>query len=145
MPGFLLTWNPAIGDQGDNWSDDDLVKKLISPFRRKGEIFLNWRTAAPRKMQIGDQVFLLKQGPRPKGIFGIGTVVKMAEREPDEPDRFRVRVQITKLVNPVKGEFLAGEMALTDMIGKLLVGARFSGRSIPEDRLKRLNKYLAKG
>lgn len=141
MQGFLLTWNPVIGEEGDNWSDDDLVRGLVKPFRKKGFVQTHWRTGAPKKMQPGDRVFLLKQGSRPKGIFGVGHILRRAVREPSDM-RHRVYVRITHLVNPVERKFFVDEGEFIDILGRSLLGARFSGRSIPEDRLSILDKKL---
>lgn len=139
MNGFLLTWNPVIGDTPGNWSDDDLVRELIRPFKSKGFVVTNWRTASPRMMERGDVVFLLQQGRKPAAIFGAGVTLEKPRRKPNEARRFAVKVKITKLSNPVKGEFLISGPACRDLLGRL-VATRFSGRRIPDETLERLLK-----
>lgn len=141
MKGFLLTWNPAIGHASGNWSDDGLVKGLVRPFRAKGFAVTSWRTAAPRLMEPGDAVFLLQQGRQPKAIFGAGVIVQKPRRRMHEARRYEVKVKITKLSNPAKGEFLVSGPATRDILGRL-VATRFSGRRVPDEALAKLLKAV---
>lgn len=142
MPAFLLTWNPLAAARHDGWAEQKMTTYIIKPFAKKGTLETWWSTGAPRMMQIGDAVFFLKQGPKPTGIFGRGEIISFPQRLPRDPRRHRVKVRVTELTDVVKNEFLLGEMLCREILGRALVGTRFSGRSIPQDRLAPLLKTL---
>lgn len=142
MRAFLLTWNPAAAARHDGWAEQKMSTCIIRPFAKKGFVETWWSTGAPKMMQIGDPVYFLKQGPKPIGIFGRGEIISLPQRLPRDPRRHRVKVRVIELTDVVKNEFMLGEMLCKEILGRALTGARFSGRSIPEDRLAPLRKIL---
>lgn len=142
MPAFLLTWNPKAAARHDGFAEQKMNTYVIRPFNKNGSVETWWSTFSPKLMQVGDPVFFLKQGPKPKGIFARGEVITDPQRQPRDPRRHRVKVRVTELADVVKNEFLLGEFLSHEVLGKSLMGARMSGRSIPEDKLEALLKVL---
>jgi hypothetical protein len=66
---FLFAWK-----EKKEGHPDDGVRKAVETFRSKGTAKIWWRCHAIRKVRIGDQAYLLRQG-KPRGIFGRGTVI----------------------------------------------------------------------
>lgn len=67
MDTYLLTWNP------NRWSwhiDKDLVS-----IRSHGYVDGRWSCGNTRRIQPGDQVYLLRQGLEPRGILASGTAI----------------------------------------------------------------------
>lgn len=142
MRAFLLTWNPKAADRHDGWAEQKMSTYVIKPYFKKGAVETWWGTFSPKLMQEGDTVYLLKQGAKPKGIFGRGQVITAPQRQPQSPRRHRVKIRVTELADVVKDEFLLGEFLSHEILGRSLMSARMSGHSIPEDRLEALEKVL---
>lgn len=69
MTTFLLTWNPK------KWDDDGWVQRSADQYRRREKIDgTRWSSARRHGYELGDRVFLLKQGVEPRGIVGSGWV-----------------------------------------------------------------------
>ncbi|MEH0673091.1 HNH endonuclease [Vibrio owensii] len=66
MSTFLLTWNPK------NWGQDEYMKYYQE--YEQGSI-LRWSCGTTKKINVGDPIYLLKQGIGQKGIIGSGIVV----------------------------------------------------------------------
>lgn len=65
MPTYLLTYNPT------HWEWDDLPEIALQS--ADGEIIVeSWSTGSSKRIRTGDRIFLLKQGPEPRGIIGSG-------------------------------------------------------------------------
>jgi hypothetical protein len=64
---YLFTW------KNDHWPRENLLK-FVNDFESKGMVEEDWTCAAFRQIQPGDRAYLLKQGERPRGIFGRGRV-----------------------------------------------------------------------
>ena len=60
MPTYLLTWNP---DRKHRWDDLQALLKGGSK---------DWSCGTRKSIPIGSRVFLLKQGPEPRGIVASG-------------------------------------------------------------------------
>jgi 5-methylcytosine-specific restriction enzyme A len=67
MSRYLLTWNPGTWSQNNF---DDYFARYEA-----GEI-LRWSCGTTKKIVIGDEFFLLKQGRGNRGIIGSGVIVK---------------------------------------------------------------------
>src|SRR5689334_5317397 len=69
MATYLLTWNPLRW----HWDDiDDEVEQL----RRDGLIPSQWACGNSRHIAVGDRIFMLKQGPEPRGLIASGWVTE---------------------------------------------------------------------
>ena len=80
MAVWLLTWNPDRW----HWEDYDEECKEAS---RENPIYFNW-SCQSKKIQIGDEFFLIKLGKLPRGIIAHGTITEgMFEYEHWDEDR----------------------------------------------------------
>lgn len=71
MRTFLLTYNPDRSAQFSDgeWHDD------LEAVRAGASIPGRWSTGARTSLDIGDRVYLLRQGPEPRGIIASGWTV----------------------------------------------------------------------
>lgn len=123
MKTFLLTWNPA------NWAwedyDDD-VKRV----RRGKPVTRNW-TCQTKKVDIGDRIFLLRQGSEGRGVLGAGYATGVPER--DDNGTLRVKVRFEELLPLAqrldRSELSRGQLAA----GEAEWNTRFSGRVLPDE------------
>lgn len=78
MSSWLLTWNPEKWQWTDY--DEDCEKALNEP-----SISFSW-SCHSKKVKVGDEFFLMKQGKPPRGIIAHGTITKgmFEERHWDE-------------------------------------------------------------
>lgn len=69
MAAYLLTWNPKRTpfDVLPNWSKE-VKKSKTKEFR--------WSCGRRQQIQVGDRVFLIRLGKKPKSIFASGRVTK---------------------------------------------------------------------
>ncbi len=98
---FILTWNPERWI----WSslDADLARMLTGE-----RVRLRRSTGNTRKIVEGDRVYLLKQGPLPRGIMASGVVVSATEedlhydqaRAQEGETAFYVEFELDRLVSP---------------------------------------------
>ena len=65
MSTYLLTWNP------DKWPWSNL-EQVVAHLAEIGNLLDNWSCGLNKGIQIGDRVFLLRQGVEPRGIFASG-------------------------------------------------------------------------
>lgn len=76
MVTFLLTWNPLKGA----WPNDEF-DEILSTIKKDGRAACNWSCGNTKKIRTGDRVFLLKQGPDPRGLIASGWVTSDAYSE----------------------------------------------------------------
>jgi len=69
MSTYLLTWNP------DRWAWAEL-SRAVDLVREEGSALRRWSCGNTRKIEVGDRVFLLRQGVEPRGIIASGTVIE---------------------------------------------------------------------
>lgn len=68
---YLLIWNPNNWE----WHRDDLDTK-IEDIRRGRRVVDRWSCGNSKNIRVGDQIYLMRLGKEPRGIFGVGTVVR---------------------------------------------------------------------
>lgn len=95
MATYLLLWNP------DQWSHDNIVRMILE-LKSTGRAREPWRFNAHKKGKEGDEVFLVKTGAYPKGIFGHGVLFGDAFREvgSDGKEHWMFNVEFDALVDP---------------------------------------------
>jgi len=81
---FLLTWNPT------RWSWDDL-KRERDRLSRGEPVVMRWSTGNTRRISIGDELFLMKQGDAPRGIVAHGRAVSDVFDQPHWDDERRAK------------------------------------------------------
>jgi predicted HNH restriction endonuclease len=122
LKSFVITWNDA------SWPYDKLLPFLKVQAKGK-KAKLNWRFAPTRMCAVGDEVFLLKQGKRPKGIFGYGHIAGEPYREGDTP---YAPIVFDLLVDPFE-KMLIDEGTVEKILETSVINHARSGISIPED------------
>src|SRR3712207_7682832 len=75
MTTWLFTWNPA------RWEWESLPRdaRAVRSGRACSEDY--WTTGTTTSVREGDRFFLLKQGPKPRGIIGSGRVISDSRSE----------------------------------------------------------------
>lgn len=69
MSTYLLTWNPFKS----SWPE---INAAIDEITRVGYSDCRWSCGVTKKIQIGDRVFLMRQGKSNPGIIGSGKVIR---------------------------------------------------------------------
>jgi hypothetical protein len=135
MPAFLLTWKEI-------WWPHENIVRMVREVQTKGYVDEPWRIRSHRKAQPGDRVWVLRQGPGPKGIFGAGHI--MAPPSPgiaaNGETRWMVPVRFEDLMDPMQ-KLLIGEDATVGVLGEK-IGARASGDPIEDEQSAALEKFL---
>ncbi|MDJ0391079.1 HNH endonuclease [Roseomonas sp. E05] len=106
-----------------------------------------WRLASHKAAQIGDRVYLFKQGTGPKGIFGVGDIVGPPSMQPDPDDiegglTYRATIRFTQLVDPLD-TFLLDFSTIQDLVPTTLIAIQSSGTAVPSGSISELERLLA--
>jgi HNH endonuclease len=135
MPTFLLTWNP---ERFVEW--DDLAETAAKTAR--GETYRgNWSSGNTKSIVEGDRLFLLKQGPEPKGIMGSGRAVSGCY-EADHWDEAKaaagrkslfVEVEFDRILDPESEPILSPSVFTTGALSKVYWRPPASGFPISEE------------
>lgn len=97
MTTWLLTWNPRFS----RWYDmgEDLLTIL-----QGGKVPTRWSTGHTKSVQPGDQVFFLRQGMKPTGLFARGIAVRGCYQERHWRDKSRMAnyalFEVQEMVSP---------------------------------------------
>jgi 5-methylcytosine-specific restriction protein A len=140
MATFLLTWVP------ERYPLARLRDREIAATHR-GESCI-WSTGTRKKMDRGDRLFALKQGPEDPGVFGVGRAVSEIylgklehERRDsainDDETALVVDVTFDTLFEPDEEHVLPLEL-LKDRIPGVFWHPRGSGIQVPEDSAQQL-------
>ena len=134
MTAFLLTWKET------GWPHDNLVR-MAKEFEKNGFVEEPWRIAAHRKAKAGDQVWILKQGRGPKGIFAAGHILGAAQRGEagNGKSAMMVPVRFEAFVDPEKG-MVIGEEATRQILRGEQIAAQASGYPLDENQTTSLEK-----
>ena len=129
MPTYLLTWNPR------RWAWDDFDEVYRSA-REVGYLDSRWSCGVTRRIKTGDRVFLLRQGPEPKGIFAAGAVTS----EPFEEEHFTdegktawyIETRFDVVLRP-ESEILPRSALARGKLREVFWNTQASGMSIPPE------------
>lgn len=72
---YLLTWNPTR-------FPFPTLEEHLEQIRSQGFSHFRWSTGNRRNMETGARVLLLRQGPEPRGLVGVGAVEGRVEEGP---------------------------------------------------------------
>jgi hypothetical protein len=127
MPNFFLLWNPAEWDYSN-------IQRLLQSYSEQGWAEEDWRFKATRQVQVGDQVWLYKTRPSPKGIFGVGKVMSRPFRSSGSDGKMHsmVKVRFEHITDP-NHTFIVSE-AQVSLLSEFKVG-RASGNGRISSRL----------
>lgn len=123
MSAFLLTWKE------DNW-DYSNIESMLEKFNLQGWVDESWRLRSHKKAQVGDRVWLLRQGPGARIIFGFGEITSPIVRSIDYGKPI-APVRFSKFVDP-KTSYLLGEDVVMRFLRKSQINAQASGDPLTE-------------
>lgn len=144
MPTHILTWNPAT------WGWDDLFD-VLDHVDAGESIELTWSAGNTTSIPIGSRVFLLKQGPEPRGIMASGWTTRPVEKLPHwDPDR-AARGDVGKFVtfvpelmlNPDEDGLLDPRAFPPGAVREAYWAPTASGNSIPDGAAQHLEQLWA--
>jgi hypothetical protein len=110
------------------------LKQIIQAVSDHGEWEVDWRARA--RTELGENVFVLKQGDNPRGIFGWGRVIGSWFR--DSTDTARAPVLITEILDPRKNTILGYE-ELHGILTQNELNTPYSGRRISREAEAAIN------
>lgn len=129
MPTFLLTWNPARWQWGDFAAEARVLK-------RGGKFAGHWSCGNQTHIRKGDRVFLMKQGPKPRGIVAAGWVTsdkpyeaehwEKERRKKGKPARY-VDIDFEAILNPETEPILGVEQLSKGPLGAVRWGTQMGG------------------
>jgi len=134
--GFLLTWKEA------GWPHSNLVR-MEKSFLKNGYVEEAWRLRASNTAQIGDLVWLLRQGPGEKGIFGFGQLVGSPKRgiASDGKTKMQALVRFSKFSDP-RNRFLIPETQVREVLSESQIKAQASGDPLRAAQVASLSALL---
>jgi 5-methylcytosine-specific restriction protein A len=140
VPTYILTWN----------SEDTPLDELADEAEKTAQgisITRDWSTGNTKRIQPGDRLFLLKQGPLPRGIIGVGEATSDVYRGPHwSGERGKeanyVDLDVERLLDPAVNDPLSTEN-FEGALGKVSWRIQASGVSIPDDAAEQLEAAWA--
>lgn len=128
MPTFVITWKPLSENEDRGWPLEKLLN-LVDQVEAHGYADEPWRFQAHKMAQIGDRVFLLRQGQHRKGVIGYGRIHAAPFRDSDK--KWYAPVRFEHLVNPDEQILIPHAKLLTLSDEVRLWDRQASGTSIP--------------
>lgn len=126
---FLVTWNP------DKWHWENLDKQ-IAQLRTQGFVDEQW-TCKTRQVQIGDRIFLLRQGPDNPGIIASGIATSQRWVDAHYSDTTKqsgyINVRWDTVLNADKEEILARQVLKQKDLQGMHWDTQSSGIVIPSE------------
>lgn len=146
MATYLLTWNPEESGNWDELPDRTEWVKAGNPLE------MRWSCGVTKRIQRGDQVFLLRQGKEPKGIFASGTVTKgsyedkhwNSKKSEAGKKALYVKAVYDVLLDPHQDTILSREQLDKPPFQGMHWDTQSSSISIPDNIAAELEKTLAK-
>lgn len=141
MSTYLLAWNPKLSP----W--DDLAEK--SEKIKNGEkVIQRWSCGGTKKIALGDRVFLIRLGLKPKGIICSGIVIKspykelhwMEERAIRGEKVLRIQFEVDNLLDPENDQVLLLERLFEPPLDQMHWVTQLSGITIQDDIAVELEK-----
>lgn len=147
MSAYWLTYKPLSASSLRGWPTAEL-SKLVRCFEADPVSATTlWRIASHQTARIGDRIYVFKQGPDPRGIFGVGEISESPRLQTDPTDvdkglRYRARIRFDRLVDPGQ-TFLLGYQTIQDIVPETLITAQASGNGVPDNVAFELERRLA--
>ena len=108
---------------------------MIDILERQGFVDEPWRLRASRKAKVGDPVWLLKQGPGPKLIFGEGVIVAPPTLQDSGNGKLQpmATIRFSRLVDPLVA-FIVDEPTTRSILSENQLAAQASGDPISAEQ-----------
>src|SRR4051794_7611685 len=108
MASYWLTYKPLSATSPRGWPAEELAE-LVRRFEINPKSTPTlWRIASHHSANVGDRVYLFKQGSDPRGIFGAGEIIEPPRLQEDPTDidegpRYRAKIRFDQLIDPRQG------------------------------------------
>lgn len=138
MPAYLLVWNPEL------FSFPSLEEKAAE-IVKMGSVTFGWSSGNRKSLQQDARVFLLRVGPEPRGLVGVGEVAGAVEKLAHW-DRTKSAEGAKSNIVPVRWTALSREPlvalpTLKEHIGDESIWSNRGGAAeIPPDYVQRLDR-----
>lgn len=121
---FLLTWKETGWPHGN-------ILRMIDTLKAQGFVEEPWRLRSSRKAKVGDPVWLLKQGPGPKIIFGEGVVAANPTLQDSGSGKLQpmATIRFSRLVDPLTA-YIVDEPTTRSILSENQLAAQASGDPI---------------
>lgn len=140
MPTYLLTWNP------ERWQWT-YIEDSIAQITQQGFCNERWSLGVTKRIDIGDRVFLMKLGAKPRGIVASGWVASDTFQDihwSDETKRaLYADVHFDTILDPDQDSIFPIELLQDGIYGSVSWTPQNSGNSIPDDVAELLEKDWA--
>jgi len=137
MKTFLLAWNP------DKWKWDNLNEN-IDELHLTGHTYHLWSIASYKKAQIGDRVFLMRLGKKPKGLMASGFITTAPELTRHWGDKskssYRSMIDFDVILHPEKEPILELDILNVGNLSAVNWTPQSSGMEIIPDMANELEK-----
>lgn len=147
MSAYWLTYKPLSSSPQRGWPEAEM-SKLVQLFEADpASTTALWRIASHQAAQVGDRVYLFKQGPDPRGIFGVGEIIEPPRLQTDCFDidkgpKPRAKIRFDRLVDPGR-QFLLDYKEIQGVVPEALITAQASGNRVHEDVASELETRLS--
>lgn len=131
---FLLTWKAS------GWPHANILR-MIDILKTQGFVDEPWRLRSSRKAKVGDQVWLLKQGPGPKAIFGEGIIAATPALQDAGNGKLQpmATIRFSRLVDPLAA-FIVDEPTTRTILSENQLAAQASGDPISAEQAAALQR-----
>lgn len=133
MATYLLTWNPKKFD----WKKEG-YNKLVAKIQNGKTVLFDWSCGNTKAIQLGDRVFLLRQGKNLPGLIGSGIVTELLHRVKNSAWKWQIGVDWNVFLPSEKA--LTRNRLLRGLLPENLVNAQRSGYEISQDIAIKLEK-----
>lgn len=125
---FLLTWKAS------GWPHENILR-MIETLQAQGFVDEPWRLRSSRRAKVGDQVWLLKQGPGPKVIFGEGVIAATPALQDAGNGKLQpmATIRFSRLVDPLAA-YLVDEPTTRSILSENQLAAQASGDPISAEQ-----------
>jgi putative restriction endonuclease len=125
---FLLTWKAS------GWPHENILR-MIDTLKTRGFVDEPWRLRSSRKAKVGDPVWLLKQGPGPKVIFGEGVIAANPTLQDSGNGKRQqmATIRFSRLVDPLAA-FIVDEPTTRTILSENQLAAQASGDPISAEQ-----------
>jgi len=125
---FLLTWKVS------GWPHENILR-MIETLQAQGFVEEPWRLRSSRKAKVGDRVWLLKQGPGPKVVFGEGVIAATPTLQDAGNGKLQpmATIRFSRLVDPLAA-YLIDEPTTRSILSENQLAAQASGDPISAEQ-----------
>jgi 5-methylcytosine-specific restriction protein A len=123
---YIITWKPATENTELGWDESNLTR-LFESFQANGYAEEEWRFKRRTDVQLGERVFLVRQGRKGHALLGTGIILSLTSH----PER-TARIRFDRLVDTRSKEVLATAAELKAIPeGQKWWGTQSSGVLLP--------------